>query len=247
MVTRVGLVQSGFVTPFATTIKSSDYGSFNTQVGDFLLVFTRSNVTGAQTVSSAILRDGGSDTPLTPIDGASGRNINSRQCANAFYKVITTARTSDYVTVTYSDSLPGRELDVIIYRPGSGGTLSYDATYGVDQTIFTATTTTSPINTTGGGVLCSFVSGNYNDITSTSVSGSYTKFGTDTNSTSLAEKFSATALSSETVTWSQTSGNGYQWFITYDIPIKETGVATPVYEFASLNRGVGRGIARGIA
>jgi hypothetical protein len=244
MATRVGLVQSGFVTPFATTLVSS---TFNTQVGDFLLVFTRASCPTTETVSSAILADGGSNTSLTPIDGASGRNITGRQCANAFYKVITTARTGDSVTVNYSASLAGRELDVIIYRSGSGGTLSYDATYGVDQTIFTATTTTSAINTTGGGVLCSFVSGSYNDLTSTSVSAGYTKFGTDTVATSLAERFSTTALSSETVTWSQTSGNGYQWFITYDIPIKDTSAATTNYEFQPFSRGIGRGIARGIA
>jgi hypothetical protein len=245
MATRVGLVQSGFVTPFATTLVSS---TFNTQVGDFLLVFTRASCPTTETVSSAILADGGSNTSLTPIDGASGRNITGRQCANAFYRVITTARTGDSVTVTYSASLAGRELDIIIYRPGAGGTLSYDAAagYGVDQTMFTATTTTSAINTTGGGVLCSFVSGSYNDLASTSASSGYTKFGSDTVATSLAEKFSATALSSETVTWSQTSGNVYQWFITYDIPIKEIG-GTTIYETASFSRGIGRGIARGIA
>jgi hypothetical protein len=238
MVTRVGLVQSGFVSGFSSSITS---GTFNTQVGDFVLIFTRFQASTTETVSSVALTSGGAFT------SANVTNINGRNTSSAWYRVITSAQTGDSVVATFSGSVPGRSVDVIIYRPGSGGTLSYD-TVGVANTGFGASSiTTSSINTTGGGVLSAFISGYYGDFVGPTITAGYTKFGTDTGYSAIAEKFSSSSLSSETITWSDTAPNVTSYSIAHLVAIKETGVATPVYEFASFNRGVGRGIARGIA
>jgi hypothetical protein len=148
-------------------------------------------------------------------------NISTRNTSAAYYRVITTARTGDTVTANYSGSVSNRVLDVVIYRPASGSALSFDV-YGVATTSFTASVTTSAINTAGGGVLCTFVSGSYVDFLTTSASAGYTKFGTDTAATSLAERFPSTAVSSETVTWNQTSTTGFQYFIAHDVAIRES-------------------------
>jgi len=254
MVTRVGLVQSGNLTGFATSATSS---TFNTQVGDLVLVFTRFSPPTTETVSSVALSLGGS---LTAINVT---NISTRNTSSAWYRVITTAQTGDSVVATLSGSVSNRVLDVVIYRPGAGFALSFD-TFGVATTSFTASVTTSAINTTGGGVLCTFVSGSYVDFLTTSVSAGYTKFGTDTAASSIAEKFSATAVSSETVTWNQTSTNGSQYFIAHDVAIKEvtpyearitwaeaqyqsSGVVTPTDYSSPMSRGIFRGIERGVA
>jgi hypothetical protein len=219
MVTRVGSpIQSGVADTFSTFINS---GTFNTQVGDLVLVFARSNAGADETVTSAILADGGANTAMTLIDRT---NVPSRNTAAAFYKIITTARTTDSVRINFSDTVYKRVVDVIIYRPGARATLSLDVLGKTSPTAgYTGSAITSPINTTGGGVLCTYVVGSYDvpgGFISTSVTAGYTKFGTDTVFTSLAEKFSATALSSETVTWTD-STNPYHYYIAYDVAIKE--------------------------
>lgn len=239
MVTRVGLVQSGVISGFSGTITSAS--SVDTQVGDLVLVFTRFQATTTETVSSVALTSGGAFT------SADVTNINGRNTSSAWYRVITSAQTSDSVTATFSGSMPARSIDVVIYRPGSGGTLSYD-TVGVNTTGFgVSSITTSAINTTGGGVLCALISGYYGDFVGPTITAGYTKFGTDTLYSAIAEKFSGSSLSSETITWSDSTANGPSYSIAHLVAIKETGVATPIYEFQPFSRGVGRGIARGIA
>jgi hypothetical protein len=234
MVTRVGLVQSGFVPGFSSSITS---GTFNTQVGDFVLIFTRFQTTTTETVNSVALTSGGAFTSSN-ITVITGRNTSS-----AWYRVITSAQTGDSATATFSSSIPGRSIDVIIYRPGSGGTLSLDGLPGTATTVLATSITTSAINTTGGGVLCAFISGYYGDYVGPTITAGYTKFGTDTLYSAIAEKFPSSSLSSETITWSDTATNGTSFSIAHLVAIKET----TIYEFASLNRGIGRGIARGIA
>jgi hypothetical protein len=235
MVTRVGLVQSGApASSFGSTITS---GTFNTQVGDCVLVFARFKATTTETVSGVTLTLGGAPALIS----ANVTNVSNRNTSSAWYRIITTAQTGDQVQATFDGSVTYRGLDVIVYRPGSGGTLSYD-TVGVANTGFGPTSiTTSAINTTGGGVLCAFISGYYGDFVGPTITAGYTKFGTDTLFSAMAEKFPSTSLSSETITWSDTNGTPYS--IAHLVAIKET----TIYEFASLNRGVGRGIARGIA
>jgi hypothetical protein len=245
MVTRVNLVQSG--APTAGFLAYIDTGTFNTQVGDLVLVFTRCGVVSTEKPLSAILADGGANTAMTEIDSSNVFDTVGRNAAGAYYKVITTARTGDSIRVNFTVSVANRVVDVIIYRPGSGGTLSFDVLGKSNLSAgYAPSAVTSAINTAGGGVLCTYVSGAYNNFSSTSVSAGYTKFGSDTVVTSLAEKFSATALSSETVTW--TDGTSpYQYYIAYDVAIKDTSAATTNYEFQPFSRGIGRGIARGIA
>jgi hypothetical protein len=237
MVTRVGLVQSGFISGFSSSITS---GTFNTQVGDFVLIFTRFQTTTTETVNSVALTSGGAFT------SSNITVITSRNTSSAWYRVITSAQTGDSATATFSSSIPGRSIDVIIYRPGSGGTLSYD-TVGVNTTALATSITTSAINTTGGGVLCAFISGYYGDYVGPTITAGYTKFGTDTGYSAIAEKFPSSSLSSETITWSDTATNGTSFSIAHLVAIKETGVATTIYDTASFSRGIGRGIARGIA
>jgi hypothetical protein len=245
MVTRVNLVQSGApAAGFSTYIGT---GTFNTQVGDLVLVFARCGAASTEKPLSAILADGGANTAMTQIDSSNVFDTVGRNAAGAYYKVITTARTGDSITVNFTVGVENRVVDVIIYRPGAGGTLSFDVLGKTSNTAgYVPSAVTSAINTTGGGVLCTYVSGAYGNFVLTSVSAGYTKFGADTISTSIAEKFSATALSSETVTWTD-STNPYQYYIAYDVAIKDTSAATTNYEFQPFSRGIGRGIARGIA
>jgi len=247
MVTRVAgsPIQSG--APTAGFLSYIDTGTFNTQVGDLVLVFTRCGVVSTEKPLSAILADNGANTAMTEIDSSNVFDVVGRNAAGAYYRVITAARTGDSIRVNFTASVASRVVDVIIYRPGSGGTLSFDVLGKTSLSAgYAPSAVTSAINTAGGGVLCTYVSGAYNNFVSTSVSAGYTKFGSDTVVTSLAEKFSATALSSETVTWTDGT-NPYQYYIAYDVAIKDTSTAVTNYEFQPFSRGIGRGIARGIA
>jgi hypothetical protein len=246
MATRVGLVQTGAPSSsFSTTIATS--ATIDYQIGDFIVAFARCNATSTQTVNSVALTSGGS---LTSVGSPSPINIATRTTASAWYKVMTAAATGDTATATFSSSVDYRGLDVIVYRPGSGGALALDSSFGSNQTIYGVTTnTTSSINTTGGGVLCAFVGGTYGDFNSPgpTVSSGYTKIGTDTLFSAISEQFPSSSLSSESVTWTYSPGNGMSFSVAFDIAIKETGVATTIYDTASFSRGIGRGIARGIA
>lgn len=239
MVTRVGLVQSGApASSFGSTITS---GTFNTQVGDCVLVFARFRAATTETVSGVTLTLGSAPA----LTSANVTNVSGRNTSSAWYRIITTAQTGDQVVATFSGNVDYRGLDVIVYRPGSGGTLSYD-TVGVANTGFGPTSiTTSAINTSGGGVLCAFISGYYGDFVGPTITAGYTKFGTDTLFSAVAEKFPSSSLSSETITWSDTNATSYS--IAHLVAIKETGVATTIYDTASFSRGIGRGIAIGIA
>jgi hypothetical protein len=149
----------------------------------------------------------------------------ARQSAWAGYKVATAAQTES-ATATFSTSVDYRSIHVVVYRPGSGATLSIDGSPGTATTAFGVTTiTTSAITTTGGGVLCAFVGGTYVPGFSpgtTTVSSGYATIGTTTDLSSLAEKFSASALASETVTFTETvAANQMSYAIAYNVAIKE--------------------------
>jgi hypothetical protein len=238
MVTRVDFQQTAPTSSFSATVTSPN---FTTQVGDFILVFARCPAGTGGVVSGISLSLSGAVTTI-----GSAITIASRQSAWAGYKVATAAQT-EYATATFSTSVDYRSIHVVLYRPGSGGALSIDGSPGTATTAYGVTTiTTSAITTTGGGVLCAFVGGTYGDFTAATPSSGYTAIGAITGYSFLAEKFSASALTSETVTFTETvAANQMSFAIAYDVAIKETGGI--IYEFASFNRGVGRGIARGIA
>jgi hypothetical protein len=242
MVTRVDFQQTAPTIAFSTTVTSPN---FTTQVGDFILVFARCPAGTGAVVSGISLSLSGAVTTF----GAGPITISgppARQSAWAGYKVATAAQTES-ATATFSTTVDYRSIHVVLYRPGSGGTLSIDGSPGTATTAYGVTTiTTSAITTTGGGVLCAFVGGTYGDFTAATPSSGYTAIGAITGYSSLAEKFSASALTSETVTFTETvAPNQMSFAIAYNVAIKETG--STIYEFASFNRGVGRGIARGIA
>jgi hypothetical protein len=173
MATRVGSpIQTGAPSSsFATTIATS--ASIDYQVGDFVLAFARCNAPTTETISGVALASGGSLTSIgSPI------NVSGATTVSAWYKVMAAAVTGDTATATFSTSANYRGLDVVVYRPGSGGTLSLDGSPGTATTAYGPTTiTTSSINTTGGGVLCAFVGGTYNDFNTPgpTVSSGYTK------------------------------------------------------------------------
>jgi len=244
MATRVGSpIQTGAPSSsFSTTIATS--ATIDYQIGDVVVAFAQAHTPTTETVNSVVLTSGGSLTAVvSPI------NISTRITGSAWYKVMTTAATGDTATATFSTGLQYRILNVVIYRPGTGGTLSYD-TYGSATTgYYVDSVTTNSMNTAGGGVLCTFVGGYYGDWNSpgATVSTGYTKIGTDTLFSAIAEKFPSSSLSSESATWTYTSGNKLSFAVAFNVAIKDTSAAVSVYEFNSFSRGVGRGIARGIA
>jgi hypothetical protein len=219
MVTRVDLIQTGAPSASAaTTISTSPTVDY--QAGDLVLAFARHSAATTETVSGVALTTGGALTAIvSPI------NIPSRTTVSGWYKIMTAAATGDTATATFSASVDYRGLDVIVYRPGSGGTLSVDGLPGSSQTGFPASSiTTSAINTTGGGVLCAFIGGYYGDFNAPgpTVTAGYTKIGADTLFSAIAEKFPSTSLSSETITWAYSSGNEVAYSVAFLVAIKET-------------------------
>lgn len=248
MVTRADFQQTAPTIAFSTTVTSPN---FTTQVGDFVLVFARCPAGTGGVVSGISLSLSGAVTTF----GAGPITISgppARQSAWAGYKVATAAQTES-ATATFSTSVDYRSIHVVLYRPGSGGTLSLDGSPGTATTAYGVTTiTTSAITTTGGGVLCAFVGGTYAPGFSsgtTTVSSGYSTIGTITDCSALAEKFSASSLTSETVTFTDSlAPNQMSFAIAYNVAIKDTSVApATIYDTASFSRGIGRGIARGIA
>jgi len=218
MVTRVDFQQTVPTSAFSTTVTSPN---FTTQVGDFILVFARCPAGTGGVVSGISLSLSGAVTTF----GAGPITIATRQSAWAGYKVATAAQT-EQASATFSTSVDYRSIHVVVYRPGSGATLSIDGSPGTATTAFGVTTiTTSAITTTGGGVLCAFVGGTYAPGFSpgtTTVSSGYATIGTTTDLSSLAEKFSASALASETVTFTETvAANQMSYAIAYNVAIKE--------------------------
>jgi hypothetical protein len=218
MVTRVDFKQAGPTAPgaFSTTLNSPN---FDTQVGDFVLVFARCNQVSTEVVSSVSMNLGGA---LTSIGSPSPIQISGHTSAGAWYKVITTAQTNDYATATFSAGIDYRSIHVVIYRPSSGGALSFETSFGSNTTGYGLTTiTTSAINTSGG-VLCAFVGGSYIDFVGpTTPTSGYSSIGTSTAS-GLAERFSSSPLTSETMTFADANtGNLMSFAVAYLISIKE--------------------------
>jgi len=243
MVTRVFLDES--LTPTLTSYNSRTSANFDTQVGDVLVVCVGIYSTSAPTATHYDL---GANSPLTGLT----TKFSDRYASRVFYKVITTARTGDSVKVTtgnVSDQNFVFAVKVLLYRPSTGGTLSYASEHNtfVDYGASSDPTVSSAFSTTNGGVVVSFLSNyTYSAASTVTIPSGFSSVGTQYGNTWQAEYFNPSALSGSTVSWSSTDSPYYQRAIV-GIAINETGIATPVYEFASLNRGIGRGIARGIA
>jgi hypothetical protein len=217
MVTRVDFKQTAPTSAFSATVQSPN---FDTQVGDFVLVFARCNSPTSEVVSSVSMNLGGA---LTSVGSPSPINISGRTSVGAWYKVITTAQTNDYATATFSASADYRSIHVVIYRPGSGGTLSFETSFGSNTTGYGPSTITNSAINTSGGVLCAFVGGSYGDFVgpTTSTSG-YSSIGTSTTFSGLAERFSSSPLTAETMTFTDANtGNLMSFAVAYLISIKE--------------------------
>jgi hypothetical protein len=234
MVTRAAFVESSFFGSgsFATTYNS---GTFTTQVGDIIVAFGSLANPSNSDVFTSVTDSVGSAFTLAVPSSLVGRNN-----AACYYKIVATARASEYVIYNNS-SFDNRQYDVVVYRPASGATLSVGPIHS-GQNSFTTSVTSSSFTTTTGGVIVSYVRGPYSTLTVTS---GYTAFNSTTSLTfpvGIAEKITPSIVTSETINWSATAGNDFYGNIV-GLSIYETGI----YEFGSFNRGIGRGIARGIA
>lgn len=241
MVTRVFLDES--LTPSLTAYTSRTSASFNTQVGDVIVVGAGIYSTSTPTATH---NDNGANSALTGLTAT----FSDRYVSRVFYKVVTTARTGDTVTVTSGNSGDVNiafAVKVLLYRPGSGGTLSYASEhtgfkdYGVSDP-----TVSSSFSTTSGGVVASFISTDaYTGTPTLTVPSSFSSVGTQYGNTWQAEYFNSSALTSATVSWSSTDGPFYRRAIV-GIAINESGGATTDYTSA-FSRGMFRGIDRGTA
>ena len=247
MVTRVFLDES--LTPTGTGYNSRTSATFNTQVGDILVVCAGLYSTSAPTATH---NDGGANSALTGLT----TGFSDRFASRIFYKLITTARTGDSVTVTtgnVSDLNIAFAVKVIIYRPGAGGTLSFASSHLAANTSngyygIADPTVSSSFSTTSSGVVVSFLSTDfaYGGSATLTIPSGYTSVGTQYYDSWQAEYFNSSALSGSTVSWSSTDSPYYRRTIV-GIAINEASATPTTYEFNSFSRGVGRGIARGIA
>lgn len=237
MVTRAAFVESSFFGSgsFATTYNS---GTFTTQVGDIIVAFGSVGNPSDSAVFTSVTDSVGAAFTQAVTSPIVGRNN-----AGCYYKIVATARSSEYVTYNNA-SFDNRQYDVVVYRPASGATLSVGPAHS-GTTSYTTSVTSNSFTTTSGGVIVSYVRGPYTTLTVTS---GYTNFSASTPASvisAIAEKITSSTVSGETITWSVTAGNDFYGNIV-GLAIYESGGST-IYEFASLNRGIGRGIARGIA
>jgi hypothetical protein len=237
MVTRVFLDES--LAPSLTAYTARTSASFNTQVGDIIVVCA-----GIYSLSTPTATHGdGSLTGLTA-------KFSDRYVSRVFYKVVTTARTGDTVTVTSGNAGDVNiifAVKVLLYRPGSGATLSYASEHtGFKDFGVADPTVSSSFSTTSGGVVASFLStDNYTGTPTLTIPSSFTSVGTQYGNTWQAEYFNPSALTSSTVSWSSTDGPFYRRAIV-GIALNETGGATTDY-VSPFSRGMFRGIHRGTA
>ena len=223
MVTRVFLDES--LSPSLTAYTSRQSVTFDTQVGDVLVVCAGIYSTSAPTATHY---DNAANSSLTGLT----TKFSDRYASRVFYKVITTARSGDSVTVTSGNSGDTNiafAVKVLLYRPASGATLSYAAEHNafIDFGGASDPIVSSSFSTTKGGVVVSFISThNYAGTPTLTVPSSFSSVGTQYGNTWQAEYFNSSALTSATVSWSSTESPYYQRAIV-GIALDEFGAPNP--------------------
>ena len=222
MVTRVFLDES--LTPSLTDYDSRESASFDTQVGDVIVVCA-----GIYSLSTptATHYDNNANSSLTGLTAT----FSDRFVSRVFYKVVTTARSGDTVTVTSGNSGDTNiafAVKVLLYRPASGATLSYAAEHtGFKDFGASDPIVSSSFSTSKGGVVASFISTDaYTGTPTLTIPSSFSSVGTQYGNTWQAEYFNSSALTSATVSWSSTESPYYRRAIV-GIALDEFGAPNP--------------------